>query len=97
MSLIHYDTPAIDAAQAQVRAVASQTEQNHQQSLRIVQQNAENFGGQGSDAFQHVIATVNQRYAHSQETLQRASAALQQANEGMTQADGTSASQYHSG
>ena len=94
MSVIHYATAAIADASAQIHTAAGQTEQNHQRSLATVQANAENFGGQGSEAFQHVIATLNQKYAQSQETIQRAGMVLQQANEGMTHADGQSAGQY---
>jgi WXG100 family type VII secretion target len=92
--LIHYATPQIDEAAAQIHQASVQTEQNHQRSLQTVQANAENFGGQGSDAFQQVINTLNQKYAQSQETIQRASMVLTQANEGMTHADGQSAGQY---
>lgn len=94
MSVIHYATAAIADASAQIGHAASQTEANHQRSIQTVQANANNFGGQGSEAFQQVIATLNQKYAQSQETIQRAGLVLQQANEGMTHADGQSAGQY---
>jgi uncharacterized protein YukE len=94
MSLIHYATPQIDAVALQIQQAAAQTEQNHQRSLQIVNANASNFGGQGSEAFQQVIAQVNHRYAQSQETIQRASAALSAANSQMTQGDLTSKAQY---
>jgi WXG100 family type VII secretion target len=94
MSVIHYVTPAIADAAAQIHQASAQTETNHQRSLQTVAANADNFGGQGSEAFQHVIATLNQKYAQSQETIQRASVVLAQSNDGMTHADGTSAGQY---
>lgn len=92
--VIHYATAAIADVSAQIGQAASQTEQNHQMSLQTVAANADNFGGQGSEAFQNVIATLNQQYAQSQELIQRAGVVLQQANEGMTHADGKSAGQY---
>lgn len=94
MSVIHYATAAIADASAQIGQAASQTAENHQRSLQTVQANAENFGGQGSDAFQQVVAALNQQYAQSQETIQKAGMVLQQANQGMTDADGQSAAQY---
>ncbi|MEB3031895.1 WXG100 family type VII secretion target [[Mycobacterium] nativiensis] len=94
MSLIHYNTPMIEAAVAEIAHAASQTEANHQHSLQIVNSSAENFGGQGSEAFQEVIAQINHAYAQSQEAIQRASVALSQANDGMTQGDMTSRAQY---
>lgn len=92
--LIHYNTPVIDEVAAQIQNAAAQTEQNHQRSLQIVNANASNFGGQGSEAFQQVIAQVNQAYAQSQETIQRASAALSAANAQMTQGDLAAKAQY---
>lgn len=94
MSLIHYNTPIIDEVAAQIQTASAQTEQNHQRSLQIVQANASNFGGQGSEAFQQVIAQVNHAYAQSQETIQRASAALSAANAQMTQGDLAAKAQY---
>ncbi|WP_088295394.1 WXG100 family type VII secretion target [Mycobacterium avium] len=92
--LIHYATAEIEGAAAQIRQASVQTDNNHQRSLQTVQANADNFGGQGSDAFQQVISTLNQKYAQSKETIERASVVLQQANEQMTHADGQSAGQY---
>lgn len=94
MTLIHYNTPMIDTVAGQIQQAAAQTEQNHQQSLQIVNANANNFGGQGSEAFQQVIAQVNHAYAQSQETIQRAAAALSAANTSMTQGDLASKAQY---
>lgn len=92
--LIHYNTPQIEAVAQMVNNASAQTEQNHQRSLQIVNANASNFGGQGSEAFQQVIAQVNHAYAQSQEAIQRAGVALGMANEGMTQGDVKSKSQY---
>lgn len=94
MSLIHFNTPLIDEVAAQIQQASAQTEHNHQRSLQIVNANAANFGGQGSEAFQQVIAQVNQAYAQSQETIQKASAALSQANAQMTQGDMAAKAQY---
>lgn len=94
MTLIHYATPAIAAASTEINAVAARTEENHQRSLSIVQSNAENFGGQGSQAFQSAIAMVNQRYSQAQETLRMAGMTLAQANDSMTQHDAACAAQY---
>lgn len=92
--VIHYATPQIAEVAQQIGQAASQTEQNHQDSLRTVNANAENFGGRGSEAFQEVINGLNQKYAQSKETIAKAGAVLLQANEGMTHADGQSAQQY---
>jgi uncharacterized protein YukE len=92
--LIHYNTPLIADAATQIAQASSQTEQNHQRSLQIVNANANNFGGQGSEAFQTVIAQVNHSYAQSQEAIQRAGVALGMANDGMTQGDMQSKAQY---
>lgn len=92
---LFYATAAITDAAVQIGHAADQTEQNHQRSLAAVQANAGNFGGTGSAAFQHAIATVNQKYADSQTVIKRAGAVLEQANQEMTGADGKSAGQYH--
>jgi WXG100 family type VII secretion target len=94
MTVIHYATPAIDAAAAEINAVAARTEENHQRSLSIVQSSAENFGGQGSEAFLQAIATVNMRYQQDQDALRMASTTLAQANASMTQHDAACAAQY---
>lgn len=92
--LIHYATAQIEEAASQIAQASQQTEQNHQRSIHTVQANANNFGGHGSDAFQQVINTLNQKYAESQQTIQKAGVVLQQANEQMSHADSKSAGQY---
>jgi uncharacterized protein YukE len=92
--LVKYMTPQIADASTQIANASEMTEQNRQRSLQIVTANAENFGGQGSDAFQMVIAQVNHRYAESQQAIQRAGVALGMANDGMTEGDQQSKSQY---
>jgi uncharacterized protein YukE len=94
MTVIHYATPAIAAASVEINTVAARTEDNHQRSLSIVTASAENFGGQGSQAFQQAIAMLNQRYQQAQETIRMASVTLAQANESMTQHDLACAAQY---
>jgi uncharacterized protein YukE len=94
-NLIHYNTPLIADAAVQIQQAAAQTEQNHQQSLSTVANNAENFGGRGSQAFQQAIGLVNSAYAQSQEAIAAASRALAMANDGMTETDGQMAAQYH--
>jgi WXG100 family type VII secretion target len=94
MTVIHYATPAIAAASAEISAVAARTQENHQRSLSIVQSSAENFGGQASQAFQQAIATVNMRYQQDEEALGMAARTLAQANDAMTQADFQAATQY---
>jgi uncharacterized protein YukE len=92
--IIHYATPAIAAASTEIQTVAARTEENHQRSLSIVTSSAENFGGQGSQAFQQAIAMVNQRYQQAQETIRMAAVTRAQANESMTQHDAACAAQY---
>ncbi|MDP7707378.1 WXG100 family type VII secretion target [Mycobacterium sp. TY815] len=94
MTLIHYNTPQIAEVVQQIAQASSQTETNHQRSLQIVTANANNFGGQGSEAFQTVIAKVNHEYAQSQAAIARAGAALSAANDAMTQGDLASRAQY---
>lgn len=92
--IIHYATPAIAAASTEISTVAAKTEANHQRSLSIVMANAENFGGQGSQAFQTAIAMLNQRYQQAQDTIRMAGMTLAQANEQMTMHDAQCAAQY---
>jgi uncharacterized protein YukE len=94
MTVIHYATPAIAAASAEINAVAARTQENHQRSLSIVQSNAENFGGQGSQAFLQAIAAVNMRYQQAEDTIRQAGVTLAQANDSMTQHDAACAAQY---
>ncbi|MBN3458419.1 WXG100 family type VII secretion target [Mycobacterium sp. DSM 3803] len=94
MSLVHYATPAIATAVEEIQHVSAQTEANRQRSIQIVTANADNFGGQGANGFQDAIALINQKYADSQQAIHAASVALNQANEGMTQADMQMRGQY---
>ena len=92
--IIHYATPAIAAAASEIAGVAARTEENHQRSLSIVAANAENFGSQGSQAFQAAIALINSRYQQAQETLRQAGMTLAQINDQMTMHDASCAAQY---
>lgn len=94
MGTITYHTAQIADAAVQINTVSQQTEENRLRSINIVTANAENFGGRGSEAFQTAINTVNHRYQSIQETIHRASAALNQANDDMTHRDGQAAAQY---
>ena len=94
MTVIHYATPAVAAAAEEINRVAAQTEDNHQRSLSIVAANADNFGGQGSEAFQNAIAMVNHTYQQNQEAIRAAGMTLAQANDSMTQHDAACAAQY---
>lgn len=94
MNVIHCNTPLVADAAVQIQAAAAQTEHNHQQSLSIVANNAENFGGRGSQAFQQAIAMVNSQYAAHKEAIANASRALGMANDGFTETDGQMAAQY---
>jgi uncharacterized protein YukE len=94
MTTIHYATAAVAAASQEIGAVAARTEENHQRALSIVTANAENFGGQGSEAFQQAIALVNSRYQQAQETIRQAGMTLAQANDQMTAHDAQCAAQY---
>jgi uncharacterized protein YukE len=94
MTTIHVNTPLVADAAQQIHQAAAATEQNHQQSLSAVANNAENFGGRGSDAFQQAIATVNNHYQQHKETIAAAKQALAMANDGFTETDGQMAAQY---
>jgi uncharacterized protein YukE len=93
--LIHVNTPLVADAAVHIQAAATQTEHNHQQALNIVANNAENFGGRGSEGFHHAISAVNNAYAQHKEAIAAASRALGQANDGFTETDGQMAAQYH--
>jgi uncharacterized protein YukE len=88
------NTPLVADATVQVQAAASATEQNRQHSLTIVANNADNFGGRGSEAFQQAIAMVNSQYDQQQQAIAQAGQALGVANDGFTETDGACASQY---
>ena len=92
--LIHYATPAIYAAVGEIASVASRTEDNHGRSLATVASNAENYGGQGSEAFQTTINQLNLRFSRMKELIQTSGTTLSQVNDSMTQADAQMAAQY---
>lgn len=94
-NLINVNTPLVADAAGQIQHAAAQTELNHQQSLNIVYNNAENFGGRGSEAFQSAIATVNSTYAEHKAAIARAGQALGLANDGFSQTDAQMAAQYN--
>ena len=93
-NLIHVNTPLVTDAQGHINTAYTATDQNHHQSLQIVANNAENYGGRGSEAFQQAIATVNYHYGQHKETIQRAAQVLGMANDGFTCTDGQCAAQY---
>ncbi|MBU8819272.1 hypothetical protein KL864_25595 [Mycolicibacterium goodii] len=93
-STITYRTAEISEAAEQINAVAAQTEDNRLRSIQIVTANADNFNGQGSQAFQDAIALVNQRYGAMQETIAKAGRVLAEANASMTERDMQAAAQY---
>jgi uncharacterized protein YukE len=95
--LILCNTPLVADAVNAIQQVYTLTDQNHQRSLGIVANNAENLGGTTSDAFQQNIGMVNAHYQSHKEVLLAAANALGQANDGFTQADQTAASQYNGG
>jgi uncharacterized protein YukE len=88
------NTPLVADATVQLHSAATATEHNRQQSLSIVANNADNFGGRGSEAFQSAIAMVNSQYDQQQQAITQAGQALGVANDGFTQTDGACASQY---
>jgi uncharacterized protein YukE len=94
MTLIHVQTAHVADAAGQIRQAYASTDQNHQQSLNIVNNNAENFGGRGHDAFHQAIGLVNQHYAHHKDLILRAGQVLAMANDGFTETDGQMAAQY---
>jgi uncharacterized protein YukE len=93
-NLILCNTPLVADAVNAIHQVYSLTDQNHQASLNLVANNAENLGGTASPAFQQAIGMVNAHYATHKETLLAAANALGQANDGFTQTDGQMAAQY---
>jgi uncharacterized protein YukE len=94
MTLIHVHTANVADAAHQINQAAAATEQNHAQSLSIVQSNADNFGGRGHDAFHQAISTINNQYQQHKETIAAARQALAMANDGFTETDGQMAAQY---
>ncbi|SLI30098.1 WXG100 family type VII secretion target [Mycobacteroides abscessus subsp. abscessus] len=92
--LVHVNTPEVDAAKLQIVDAQRQTEDNWRQSLQIVQASQDNFGGQGSQAFQDAIAQVNHQYEQDTELLGQAAHALGMSNDGFTETDTQMAGQY---
>lgn len=92
--LVHVNTPEVDAAKLQIVEAQRQTEDNWRQSLQIVQASQDNFGGQGSQAFQDAIGQVNHQYEKDTELLGEAARALGMSNEGFTETDNQMAGQY---
>jgi uncharacterized protein YukE len=87
-------TVAVADGTVAIQGAFQQTEQNYNTSHSIIVNNAENFGGQGSQAFQEAIALLQQQYSQQMEAIQKAGHALGLANDGMTQTDMQMAAQY---
>ena len=79
---------------AEFHAVHAETEQNRQDSLNIVRASAENFGGQGADAFQQAIHVINTKYDAAIQKLRQVPIAVESAKSGMVQKDQGLAGQY---
>ena len=67
---------------AEFHAVHAETEQNRQDSLNIVRASAENFGGQGADAFQQAIHVINTKYDSAIQKLRQVPIAVESAKSG---------------
>lgn len=94
MTYISYQVGLLQSCQAELVHVYQQTQSNWEASKQAVARNAENFGGQGSEAFQDVIAVVNARYSKAIEQLNHAGVALDHAIGNMQQGDSILAAQY---
>jgi len=92
-----YNLPGIADAITQIQQAATATDHNHTQSINVLTANASNFGGQGSNAFQHALTLVNQAYNMSQDAIAQAGYTLGMASDGMQQTDAALAAQYGSG
>jgi len=92
-----YNLPGIGDAIMQIQQAATATDHNHTLSINVLTANASNFGGQGSNAFQHALTLVNQAYNMSQDAIAQAGYALGQASDGMQQTDAQLAAQYMGG
>jgi uncharacterized protein YukE len=88
------NTVAVADGTVAINKASVATADNLQTSLQIVNNNAENFGGQGSAAFHQAIALVNQQYQNQQAAIAQAAQALGLANDGMTETDQQMAAQY---
>jgi uncharacterized protein YukE len=92
--LILANTPLVADAATQINQASQGTADNLANSLKIVQDNAQHFGGQGSEMFQQAISLVNHQYQNQQTAIANAAHALGLANDGMTETDGQMAAQY---
>ena len=95
MTLIQVQTAAVTDAISQIKAAYTQTQQNYDQSVQILQSNPDVFGGQGSEAFSQVYSTLNSQYQEAANTIQRAGQALGVALDSFHETDGQCASQYN--
>ena len=91
---MRYVIGPLETCIAEFQAVHAETEQNRADSLNIVRANAENFGGQGSDAFQQAIHITNTKYDQAIQKLRQVPIAVESAKSGMVQKDLGLASQY---
>jgi len=92
--MLLYDVAGIEEAAGQLQAVATQTEQNWQQSVNLLNQSQANWSGSGYDSFSQVYAKLNHNYEMSTQTLQQARVALEQALENILQTDQQRAAAY---
>jgi uncharacterized protein YukE len=94
MTSISYQIGLLMSCQSELVAVRAATQQNWDSSIAVVNRNAEHFGGQGSEAFQDVMAVLNNKYQTSIDQLDRGAIALDSAIGNMGQTDLRSAGQY---
>ena len=91
---MRYQIGPLETCIAEFQSVHAETEQNRADSLNIVQRNAENFGGQGADAFQQAISAINARYDSAIQKLKHVPIAVESAKSGMVNKDLGLAGQY---
>lgn len=91
---IQYNMAPLQACVDEFNIVSRETAENREESLNIVRTNANNFGGQGSEAFQTAINVINAKYDEANAKLARVPIAVNEAASTMSSKDQALAGQY---
>jgi uncharacterized protein YukE len=92
--MLLYNVAGVEDAITQLQSVASQTEQNWQTSVNLLNASQSSWSGSGYDSFSQVYARLNMNYDNSTQTLNQARMALAQALENILTTDQQRAAAY---
>lgn len=92
-----YNLPGLMDAIQQIHSAAMSTQQNHADSVKVLQTMYHGGSGQYHGAYEQAHTLLNQAYNVSEDAIAQAGQALNMATDGMRETDAQLAAQYMNG